>query len=230
MSECRNPLHGTKVANAARNPMKNRIRKFFSQMNPEEKATEANHLEADAQSMNDSETNEQIVADGSVTGEDPINPDALNAEEAKISDWETKYHDINDRYLRLYSEFDNYRKRTIKERADLIKTAGSDIFAAILPVLDDFERASKALEASGESNPAQEGMLLISQKLRGILIGRGLEEMNAKGQDFDPDLHEAITQIPAPDESQKGKVIEELEKGFSLHGKVIRFAKVVVGS
>lgn len=230
MSLCRIPFNGTMVANAARNPMKNRIRKFFSQMNPEEKAAETNPMDVDAQSMNESATDEQIVAEGSITGEDPINPEALNAEEAKISDWETQYHDINDRYLRMYSEFDNYRKRTIKERADLIKTAGADIFAAILPVLDDFERASKALEASVESNPAQAGMLLISQKLKGILIGRGLEEMNAKGQDFDPDLHEAITQIPAPDESQKGKVIEELEKGFSLHGKVIRFAKVVVGS
>jgi len=230
MSECRNPLHGTMVANAARNPMKNRIRKFFSQMNPEEKAAETNPLDANTQPMNESATDEQIVAEGTITGEEPMNPEALNAEEAKISDWEIKYLDSHDRYTRLYSEFDNYRKRTIKERADLIKTAGSDIFAAILPVLDDFERASKALEVSGESNPAQEGMLLISQKLKGILIGRGLEEMSAKGQDFDPDLHEAITQIPAPDESLKGKVIEELEKGFSLHGKVIRFAKVVVGS
>ena len=199
-------------------------------MNSEEKAPETSQMEADAQSMNDSSTEEQIVAEGQVTSDEPVNPETLNAEEAKLSDWEAKYHDINDRYLRMYSEFDNYRKRTIKERADLIKTAGSDIFAAILPVLDDFERASKALEASGESNPAQEGMLLISQKLKGILTNRGLEEMNAKGQDFDPDLHEAITQIPAPDESLKGKVIDELEKGYSLNGKVIRFAKVVVGS
>lgn len=218
------------VANAARNPMKNRIRKFFSQMNSEEKAPETSQMEADAQSKIDSSTEEQIVAEGPVTSDEPINPETLNAEEAKLSDWEAKYHDINDRYLRMYSEFDNYRKRTIKERADLIKTAASDIFAAILPVLDDFERAAKALEASGESNPAQEGMLLISQKLKGILTNRGLEEMNAKGQDFDPDLHEAITQIPAPDETMKGKVIDELEKGYSLNGKVIRFAKVVVGS
>jgi molecular chaperone GrpE len=218
------------VANAARNPMKNRIRKFFSQMNSEEKAPETSQMEADAQSMNDSSTEEQIVAEGPVTSDEPVNPETLNTEEAKLSDWEAKYHDINDRYLRMYSEFDNYRKRTIKERADLIKTAASDIFAAILPVLDDFERAAKALEASGESNPAQEGMLLISQKLKGILTNRGLEEMNAKGQDFDPDLHEAITQIPAPDETMKGKVIDELEKGYSLNGKVIRFAKVVVGS
>jgi molecular chaperone GrpE len=218
------------VANAARNPMKNRIRKFFSQMNSEEKAPETSQMAADAQSMNDSSKEEQIVAEGPVTSDEPVNPETLNAEEAKLSDWEAKYHDINDRYLRMYSEFDNYRKRTIKERADLIKTAASDIFAAILPVLDDFERAAKALEASGESNPAQEGMLLISQKLKSILTNRGLEEMNAKGQDFDPDLHEAITQIPAPDESMKGKVIDELEKGYSLSGKVIRFAKVVVGS
>jgi len=230
MSYCRKSVHGTKVAKAARNPMKNRIRKFFSQMNAEEKAPETPQMEAPAQSMNDSGTQEQIVAEGPVTTDESLNPEALNAEEATLTNWEAKYQDINDRYLRLYSEFDNYRKRTIKERADLIKTAGSDIFAAILPVLDDFERASKALETSGESNPAQEGMLLISQKLKGILINRGLEEMNSKGQEFDADLHEAITQIPAPDESLKGKVIDELEKGYSLNGKVIRFAKVVVGS
>ena len=199
-------------------------------MNAEEKAPETPQMEAPAQSMNDSGTQEQIVAEGPVTTDESLNPEALNAEEATLTNWEAKYQDINDRYLRLYSEFDNYRKRTIKERADLIKTAGSDIFAAILPVLDDFERASKALETSGESNPAQEGMLLISQKLKGILINRGLEEMNSKGQEFDADLHEAITQIPAPDESLKGKVIDELEKGYSLNGKVIRFAKVVVGS
>ena len=230
MSYCRKSVHGTKVAKAARNPMKNRIRKFFSQMNAEEKAPETPQMEAPAQSMNDSGTQEQIVAEGPVTTDESLNPEALNAEEATLTNWEAKYQDINDRYLRMYSEFDNYRKRTIKERADLIKTAGSDIFAAILPVLDDFERASKALETSGESNPAQEGMLLISQKLKGILINLGLEEMNAKGQEFDADLHEAITQIPAPDESLKGKVIDELEKGYSLNGKVIRFAKVVVGS
>jgi molecular chaperone GrpE len=230
MSYCRKSVHGTKVAKAARNPMKNRIRKFFSQMNAEEKAPETPQMEAPAQSMNDSGTQEQIVAEGPVTTDESLNPEALNAEEATLTNWEAKYQDINDRYLRLYSEFDNYRKRTIKERADLIKTAGSDIFAAILPVLDDFERASKALETSGESNPAQEGMLLISQKLKGILTNRGLEEMNAKGQEFDADLHEAITQIPAPEESLKGKVIDELEKGYSLNGKVIRFAKVVVGS
>jgi molecular chaperone GrpE len=198
-------------------------------MNAEEKAPETPQMEAPAQSMNDSGTQEQIVAEGPVTTDESLNPEALNAEEATLTNWEAKYQDINDRYLRLYSEFDNYRKRTIKERADLIKTAGSDIFAAILPVLDDFERASKALETSGESNPAQEGMLLISQKLKGILINRGLEEMNAKGQEFDADLHEAITQIPAPSEGLKGKVIDELEKGYYLNDKLIRFAKVVVG-
>jgi molecular chaperone GrpE len=200
--------------------MKTRLRNFLNAMINEEQSN----------GNTDPNPEENIIAEGPVVDAEALSPEEVAQVEAELNNWESKYIDVNDRYLRLYSEFDNFRKRTSKERIELSKTAASDIFAAILPVLDDFERASKALEVSGESNPAQEGMLLISQKLKGILIGRGLEEMSAKGQDFDPDLHEAITQIPAPDESLKGKVIEELEKGFSLHGKVIRFAKVVVGS
>lgn len=184
------------------------------------------------QNINQSNLNadEHVVDDDSVVDDNASSATEIPQSEAQLDTWEAKYTDINDRYLRLYSEFDNFRKRTSRERIELSKTAASDIFAAILPVIDDFDRAAKAIELAGASNAESEGMLLIYHKLKSILTARGLEEMNAVGLDFDPDVHEAITQIPAPDESMKGKVIDQVEKGYALHGKVIRFAKVVVGS
>jgi len=132
-----------------------------------------------------------------------------------------------DKYLRLYAEFDNFRKRTMRERADLVRSAGRDVTEALLPVLDDFERA-----AAAEQDPEQvkEGYQLIGQKMRGILEARGLQRMEAKGSAFDTDLHEAITQIPAPTEDLKGKVVDVVEPGYKLHDSVLRFAKVVVGN
>jgi molecular chaperone GrpE len=132
-----------------------------------------------------------------------------------------------DKYLRLYAEFDNFRKRTMRERADLVRSAGRDLTEAMLPVLDDFERA-----AAAEQDPDQmkEGYQLIGQKMRGILEAKGLKRMEAKGAEFDTDLHEAITQIPAPSEDMKGKVVDVVEPGYKLHDNVLRFAKVVVGN
>lgn len=146
---------------------------------------------------------------------------AAGAAEAKIAE-------LNDKYLRLYSEFDNFRKRTSRERADLIKTAGEDIFKSLLPVLDDFERALKAISDDSTAGSIKEGVSLIQNKLKKILVQRGLEEMNAQGTSFDPDLHEALTNVDA-EEGMKGKVVDEVEKGYLLNGKVIRHAKVVVG-
>jgi molecular chaperone GrpE len=132
-----------------------------------------------------------------------------------------------NKYLRLYAEFDNFRKRTMRERADLVRSAGRDLTEAMLPVLDDFERA-----AAAEQDPDQmkEGYQLIGQKMRGILEAKGLKRMEAKGAEFDTDLHEAITQIPAPSEDMKGKVVDVVEPGYKLHDNVLRFAKVVVGN
>ncbi len=141
-----------------------------------------------------------------------------------------KLTEANDKFLRLYSEFDNFRKRTAREKIELSKTAGEDIFKTILPVLDDFERAIKAAENASEVEAVKEGMNLIFQKFKNSLQQKGLSEMESKGLVFDADLHEAITNIPASEESLKGKVIDELEKGYLLNGKVIRFAKVVVGA
>lgn len=207
--------------------MKNPIKRIFRAMSTEEKQTNPIDLENDQVEQ----SHEEVVADGPVSGEEQPGPDALQQETATLGDWESKYHDVSDRYLRLYSDFDNYKKRVAKERIELSKTAAADIFAALLPVLDDFDRASKAMEMSGATvDSLREGLQLVHNKLKGILVARGLEEMDASGQPFDAEIHEAITQIPAPDDSLKGKVIDQVEKGYSLNGKVIRYAKVVVGS
>ena len=182
--------------------------------------------------MDSSQSNEQPINSEEnvvVDSEETISLDNLNSEN-KEDDWQLKFAEMNDRYLRLYSEFDNYRKRSARERVEFAKTAASDTFTAILPVLDDFDRAAKAMENADDIAVVKEGMHLIYHKFRSILISKGLEEMNAQGETFDADFHEAITSIPSPDDSMKGKVVDEVEKGYSLNGKVIRFAKVVVGS
>ena len=143
---------------------------------------------------------------------------------------EIKIKEATDKYLRLYSEFDNFRKRTQKEKIELYKTAGEEVISAILPVMDDFERAQKAMEESNDIQGVKDGIKLIHDKLVNILKQKGLEAVeSAVGKDFDVENHEAITQIPAPTEKEKGKVLDEVEKGYQLNGKVIRYAKVVVG-
>jgi molecular chaperone GrpE len=150
--------------------------------------------------------------------------------EQQIGELEENLAGLNDKYLRLFSEFDNYRKRTIKERLELMDTAAVDVISDLLPILDDFERAFKANEAKLEEDQSNlEGFKLIYNKLKSILIRRGLEPMKSVGENFDTDFHEALTNIPAPSDDLKGKVVDEIEKGYMLKGKVIRFAKVVVG-
>jgi molecular chaperone GrpE len=149
----------------------------------------------------------------------------------KTEKLEAEIIQLNDKYLRLYSEFDNYRKRTLKEKIDLSKTASTDIILSILPVLDDFERAINAFEISAESTDAlKHGIILIFGKFINILSQQGLQQMKTIGEEFNTDFHEAITNIVVNDPGQKGKVVDEVEKGYMLNGKVIRFAKVVVGS
>ncbi len=136
----------------------------------------------------------------------------------------------NDKFLRLYAEFDNYKRRTSKERIDLLQTAGKDVIVSLLPVLDDFERASRAIENAKDVAAVKEGVNLVYSKLKNLLAQKGLKEMISKGQPFDADIHEAVTNIPAPDEAMKGKIVDVLEEGYLLNDKVIRFAKVVVGA
>ena len=153
-----------------------------------------------------------------------------NKEEApKELTAEEKYAELNDRYLRLHAEFDNFRKRTYKERIELTATANKDVLLNLLPVMDNFERAIVTNEKSEDIAAMKEGFHLIYTMFKGILDSKGLKPMEAKGATFDSDLHEAIANIPAPDKKMVGKVIEDVEKGYYLNDKVIRFAKVVVG-
>ena len=143
---------------------------------------------------------------------------------------EKEVAELKDKQMRLFAEFENFKKRTAKERIDLFRNAGLEFFEAMLPILDDFDRASKHREEIVDIEGLKKGFDLIQSKLIGILEQKGLKSMESPiGNDFDTDFHEAITQIPAPSEEMKGKVIDETEKGYLLNDKVIRYAKVVVG-
>lgn len=144
--------------------------------------------------------------------------------------YKAKYEEVNDKFIRLYSEFDNFKKRNARERIDLIKTAGADVLKSVLPVLDDFDRAIKANETAEDIAAVKEGFSLINHKLYHLLETKGLKKMEVIGQPLDTELHEAITQIPAPTEDLKGKVIDVIENGYYLNDVVLRYAKVVVGS
>ncbi len=154
----------------------------------------------------------------------------VNDAEKRLAELEEQVTQLNDKYLRLYSEFDNFRRRTAKERIEILNTAGEDIIKSLLPAIDNFERAMRTNETATDIKAVNEGINLIAQMLRSSLHQRGLLAMTSIGQTFDTDLHEAITEIPAPSPELKGKVVDEVEKGYTLNGKVIRFAKVVVGA
>jgi molecular chaperone GrpE len=152
-----------------------------------------------------------------------------NTEAPKELTAEEKLAELNDRFLRLYAEFDNYRKRTNKEKVDIITNANAGILADLLPVMDDFDRAILNNQNADDVAIVKEGFQLIFNKFKGILEAKGLKQMQAKGTAFDSELHEAIANIPAPSKKEVGKVIDDVEKGYYLNDKVIRFAKVVVG-
>jgi molecular chaperone GrpE len=156
----------------------------------------------------------------------PEESDMASVREAELLE---KLAEMQDRYLRLSAEFDNYRKRTLKEKIDLTKTASESVLLKILPVFDDFERGVQLMESSTDSNAMHEGINLIYSKFRNFLEQNGVKEIEAMNHDFNVDMHDAVTKVPAPDEALKGKVVAVLEKGYLLNEKVIRFSKVVVG-
>ncbi|MBI9062237.1 MAG: nucleotide exchange factor GrpE [Marinilabiliaceae bacterium] len=180
------------------------------------------------------ETQETVVneesADNSVECEEktdePVVEEPVIDELALLKD---KLTDANDKYLRLSAEYDNYRKRTLKEKMELMKTAGESIILSLLPVIDDFDRAMAHMDEAKDTEAVLEGMKLIHNKFKDFLSQKGVQEIEAKEKEFDTDLHEAVTKIPAPTEEMKGKVIDCIEKGYTLQEKVIRFSKVVVG-
>ena len=152
-----------------------------------------------------------------------------HAQEKALEEEKAKFAELNDKHLRLQAEFDNFRKRTAKEKLDLTATASESVIKDILPVFDDFERALQNMEKNGNEADLQ-GVTLIFNKLKDTLKKKGLEEIEAMGVDFNTDEHEALTMIPAPEEDKKGKVLDVIQKGYKLNGKVIRFARVVVGN
>jgi molecular chaperone GrpE len=194
----------------------------YEDPNMENKTQEQATTEGTAQGTVEEIAGENIAAENS-------NPEP----EVEISAEEKLKQEVaalNDKYLRLFAEFDNYKRRTQKERVELLQTAGKDVIVSLLPILDDFDRANKAIENAVDVAPIKEGVQLVHSKLRSLLVQKGLKDIESINTPFNTDLHEAITKIPAPNDDMKGKVIDELEKGYTLNDKVIRFAKVVVGS
>ncbi len=153
-----------------------------------------------------------------------------DGEKAEIEKLKRELEEAKDKYLRLYSEFENYRRRTAKERLELISNANEDLLVHLLPVLDDFERAQKAMQEHKDHSVAEEGFNLIYSKLKNLLEQKGLKEMqDGPGTPFNPELHHAISQMPVEKKKMKGKIVDVVEKGYYLNDKVIRFAKVVTG-
>jgi molecular chaperone GrpE len=182
------------------------------EMSEEEKANTVEEAQEETQ-------DQQATAEAEVT------------EEEESEGFEAKYLETNDKFLRLYSEFENFRRRTAKEKLDLMSNAQGEALKSLLPILDDFERAIINNDSAEDFDALRDGFKLINQKLFGILNQKGVKIMEVeKGSAFDVDLHEAITQIPAPEEGLKGKVIDVIEKGYFINDKVLRYAKVVVGS
>jgi len=150
-------------------------------------------------------------------------------EKDPLTELQEKYDTLNDKYLRMYSEFENFRRRTAREKLEVMKTAGGDIVRDLLPTLDDFERAIAANEKNEDIDNIKEGFELIHHKLKHNLEQQGLKSMDSQGKEFDTEYHEAVTNIPAPSEDLKGKVVDVAEKGYFFHDKVLRYAKVIVG-
>jgi molecular chaperone GrpE len=186
----------------------------------------ADNMSQNGDAMEEALANELNV-DDSVSGMQHLDDEMTNEDE--YEKLRKELDEAKDKYMRLVAEFDNFRKRNAKERIELIATAGRDIVQSLLVVLDDSERAEKQMESTEDVKAIKEGVLLVFNKLRNAMQQKGLKAMDSRNQDFNPDVHEAITEIPAPSEEMKGKVIDEVEKGYYLNEKLIRHAKVVVG-
>jgi molecular chaperone GrpE len=167
-----------------------------------------------------------INADENLSGSTHLNEPIQESETDKLK---AEIQELKDKFIRQAAEFDNFRKRSAKERLELMQTASREVMVALLEVLDDSERAEKQINTSEDVAAMKQGVTLVFNKLRNTLAAKGLKTMQSVGQEFNPDQHEAITEIPVPSEDMKGKVVDEMEKGYYLGEKIIRFAKVVVG-
>lgn len=172
--------------------------------------------------------NENIEEQGNESTADNMSEENSD-QDAKSSDMADEASEWKDKYLRLVAEFDNYRKRTLREKMDLIASGGEDVIKSLLAIMDDIDRALDAMTKSDDIEAIRQGIVLIHQKLIDTLHAKGVEEISAIGQELDTDLHEAVAKFPVTEEEKKGKVIDVVQKGYKLKDKVVRFAKVVVG-
>ncbi|MCL2327537.1 MAG: nucleotide exchange factor GrpE [Bacteroidetes bacterium] len=166
---------------------------------------------------------------GSVTEENTEDTTGSATVEEEANSIEKELAEMQDKHIRLHAEFDNFRRRTAKEKIELMKNGGEKVLTDLLPVIDDFERAMQAMETSNDVVALKEGLQLIYTKFQAYLKQNGVQEIETQAQDFDTDKHEAITKIPAPSKDLKGKIVDVIQKGYQLNDKVIRFAKVVIG-
>jgi molecular chaperone GrpE len=187
-----------------------------------------NEVKVDVEQTQPTE-NEEVESDGKKSRKNRKQRKEDEAREKEIDELKAQLEEQKDRYLRLSAEFDNYRKRTLKERSDMLKTVNGDTLSGMLPVLDDLERAMQSMQKATDVAAVSEGVVLIYNKIQEFLKNKGIVEIDAMNQVFDTDLHEAITKIPAPTEDLKGKVVDVIQKGYKIDTKVIRYAKVVVG-
>lgn len=195
-----------------------------------EQNTENQETELQDENLEQNAENSQAADTNDAASDNKAEAETENvAEDSAQEDFQAKYNELNDRYLRLMAEFDNYRKRTLKEKMDLTKYAEEDVLKGILQVVDNMERAIKSMETAQDMEAVKEGINLIYKKFQSFLESRGLKEVEAMGKELDTDLHEAVTKFAAPTEELKGKIMDVIEKGYYLHDKVIRYAKVVIG-
>lgn len=184
--------------------------------------TTAEEATVDSETTKETEENKTVEEETNTVEEEKSNLSETERLEKELGE-------MKDKYLRIFAEFDNYRKRTIKERQEIIKLAAKDSLGALLPAVDDFSRAIRVANDKENEEQLPEGIILVYNKLSKALEQQGIKEMVTTGEDFDPELHEALTKIPAPSEELKGKIIDTIEKGFYLNDKIIRYPKVVVG-
>ena len=186
----------------------------------------------DIENKEEKDLNEETVQEEQTeeSSSEEIQEETQEEELDEVSKVTAELAEMKDKYLRLYSEFENFRKRTQKEKSDLLVTASERVIVDLLGIVDDFERGMKANEDTEDIAAVKEGIALVYDKFAKLLKNKGVEPINATGEEFDTELHEAITQIPSPSEDMKGKVIDEVEKGYKLGEKVIRYSKVVVGA
>ena len=206
--------------------------KFHGQKMSQEnqRPQEADELKKQAQEPQIEEAEAEEVVPEEVTADaQEAEKDACEDVEKRVAELEEQLQKEKKEYLFLMAEFDNFRKRTLKEKSDIIKNAGENVLKGLLPIMDDFERGIKAAENSPEADSVKEGVNLIYNKFKNYLKQNGVKEFDPDDDTFDPDKHEAISVVPVPDESKKGKILDTVEKGYNINDKVLRHAKVVVG-